>query len=185
MTARAAFFALGLGVLGCYDDHHRPHHHDVGPVTDCDPGVLAAGIDRGGYLDLAPGLGAGATVEYAGDGFWRFATTCDTSYSGYACVWDIQATPLDAPIYSVSPEGLESTDTLSVFTPERGVDTASFVSRTTSEIDAFTLETDPGAPVEIDALLDSGCGGPFVSWIDDGYVTSSPTRVMELYPRDP
>jgi hypothetical protein len=147
--------------------------------------VLVAGIDRGGYLELDPGRGAGATVEYAGDGFWRIAVTCDTELTGYGCLWDIEVTPLEAELGSVAPEGLERRDSLDRFFFEPGIETVAFVSETGSDIDAFTLETAPGTGVRVDALLDGACAGPFVSWIEYDEIVGSPTQAVDLYPLEP
>jgi len=77
--------ALALGTVGCYDDD--VYYYDDGSYGEstCAPGFDQFGVDTGATLDLDPGVGAGVTVEYLGDGAWRFGAACDTALSGYPC----------------------------------------------------------------------------------------------------
>jgi len=188
MTFRPLLLVLGLGLTasGCYDDDYDyPPVYDEGVVAVCEAGVVVAGIDRGGFLDLEPGRGAGAIVEYAGEGAWRVAVTCDTALSGYDCLWDLEVTPIDAPIIELMPEGLEDRDSLGRFVLPADMETVGFVSETATDLDAFTLVTDPGAGLRVDALLDGACAGPFVSWIEESDVVASRTQVMDIHPLEP
>jgi len=177
--------ALGLAASGCYDDDDYSPVYDEGVVPLCQAGVVVAGIDRGGFLDLDPGGGAGAIVEYAGDGLWRVTVTCDTNLSGYDCLWDLEVTPIDAPIITLAPDGLEDRDSLGRFVLPAEMEKVGFVADTASDLDGFTLETEPGAGLRVDALLDGSCAGPFVSWIEESDVVASTTQVMDIHPLEP
>jgi hypothetical protein len=184
MTLRLLLPLALLAIAGCDDGHD-----DVVYVDDdspfCDSGVLTADIDRGGYLELDPGYYAQASIEYAGDGFWRIAVSCDTVDSGYRCFWDMVVSPIDAPLDSVETEGLEPEDGAEIYFRAPGVEAVGFTTDTTYDVDAFTLATAPGAGLRVDALLDGACAGPYLSWSENGEVVGSPTQVTELYPLEP
>lgn len=156
---------------------------DYAPV--CEPGVVTADIDRAVFLELDAGNYAQASIEYAGDGFWRVAVSCDTEASGYLCFWDLVVSPIDAPLDSVETEGLEAEDDASLFFRAPGVEAVRFTSETDFDVDAFTLATEPGAGLRVDVLLDDACAGPYLSWSENGTVVGSPTQVTELYPLEP
>jgi hypothetical protein len=153
--------------------------------TTCDPGVVVADIDRAAFLELDAGQFAQASIEYAGDGFWRVAVSCDTEASGYLCFWDLVVSPIDAPLLAVEEEGLEAADTATPFFRAPGVEAVHFLTETSFDVDAFTLETDPGAGLRVDAVLDDACAGPYLSWSENGVVVGSPTQVTEIYPLEP
>ncbi len=190
MTSRAgAALLVAALATGCYGDHDSGGHHsgyDDGYYDDgCAPGILQTDIDRSGFLDLDPGLGAGATVEYAGGGFWRFAVSCDTFYSGLPCEWDLIVSTIDAELSDVAPEGLEPSDSLARFVGDPDPNAVQLLTTTGDDIDAFTLQTEPGAGVSVDVLLDGACGGTYVSWLAGDEIVASDAQVTELFPLDP
>jgi hypothetical protein len=183
MTPRLLPLLL-LAAAGCHDGHDEVIYvDDYGSL--CDPGVVTADIDRGVFLELDAGYYAQASVEYAGDGFWRVAVSCDTADSGYRCYWDMVVSPIDAPLDSVETEGLEAQDDVSTFFRAPGIEAVRFTTETAYDVDAFTLATDPGAGLRVDVLLDDACAGPYLSWSEYGVVVGSPTQVTELYPVEP
>jgi hypothetical protein len=168
---------LGSAVLaaGCYTDddyYYDPMH--------CEPGVEEASIDTGGILILDPGR-VGATAEYLGDGAWRFATACDTALTGVRCNWRIRVAPLDGVVRSFAPETLEVDDELFA-DAEGGVN---FDALSDIDLDAFTLETTPGATVRVHVALDGACGGPFFFWLEDEALLAGVTPSVELTPSEP
>lgn len=184
MTMRRLLLPLVFLAAGCHDGPDEVIYiDDTGSL--CEPGVVTADIDPGVFLELDAGYYAQASVEYAGDGFWRVAVSCDTVDSGYGCFWDMVVSPIDAPLDSVEPEGLEVEDGLTTFFRAPGVEAARFTTETTYDVDAFTLATDPGAGLRVDVLLDDACAGPYLSWSENGVVVGSPTQVTELYPLEP
>lgn len=175
---------LFLAAAGCDSGHDEVVYiDDYGSL--CEPGVVTADIDRAVFLELDAGYYAQASVEYAGDGFWRVAVSCDTADSGYRCFWDMVVSPIDAPLDLVEAEGLEAEDSATTFFRAPGVEAVHFMADTAYDVDAFTLATDPGAGLRVDVLLDDACAGPYLSWSENGEVVGSPTQVTELYPLEP
>jgi hypothetical protein len=180
---RRLLLPLALLVAGCDSGHHDVIYVDDSAI--CEPGVVTADIDRAVFLELDAGYYAQASVEYAGDGFWRVAVSCDTADSGYRCFWDLVVSPIDAPLDFGETDGLEAADAVSTFFRAPGVLAVRFTTETTYDVDAFTLATDPGAGLRVDVLLDDACAGPYLSWSENGFVVGSPTQVTELYPLEP
>jgi hypothetical protein len=148
----------------------------------CGSEVRRSTIDTGEAFELDPGRGVGIFVEYEGEGQYRVSTTCDSDYTGYSCNFDVLANVVEGgKLIDFAPEDLED-DSL-------GLVADGFVNlRTVTDfgIDAFTLKTDPGAVLAIDALLDCGCGNPYLFWIGDGAIHGgSPSSVLELSPSEP
>jgi hypothetical protein len=182
---RALLLPLALfAVTGC-DDGHRDVIYVDDDGTACEPGVITADIDRAGFLELDAGHYAQASIEYAGDGYWRVAVSCDTYDSGYLCFWDLVVNPIDAELVSVETEGLEAEDDVRTFFRAPGVEAVHFLTETAYDVDAFTVQTEPGAGLRVDAVLDEACAGPYLSWSEEGTVVGSPTQVTELYPLEP
>ncbi len=197
--ARGRFAALGplavvLGALataGCYgscDDcpqYYAPPPAPPGPPS-CKSGTSDGSIDADVFLDLDPGTGVGATVEYASDGSWRFAVTCDSLTSKVGCSWTLLVAPIDGTIDDYAPEGLEDEDIVMRYPSMVGSleeDGVSLDSLTDDDdIDAFTVFATPGAGMFVSANLDGNCGGPYLFWTDGGDVKTSNTEATELFP---
>lgn len=184
-----------LALAGCYeddpyvycagsgcDDYYGPGYDGGGDY--CAAGIGNGDIDTGSTLNLDPGKGAGVTAEYLGDGAWRIATACDTTYSGYACQWDLLVVALDGHIKSFSPESLERNDLLDWSDSPDG-DAVRLVASNDYDLDAFTLDVTPGTTVSIDVLLDNQCGGTLLSWLEYGRVTYANTQITDLTPTAP
>jgi hypothetical protein len=184
LTPRLLLPLALLAVAGCDGGHDEVVYIDDYESL-CDSGVVTADIDRAAFLELDPGYYAQASVEYAGDGFWRVAVSCDTAVSGYRCFWDLLVSPIDAPLDSAETEGLEPDDGAAIVSRAPGVEAVHFTTETAFDVDAFTLATEPGAGLRVDALLDDACAGPYLSWSEHGVVVGSPTQVTELYPVEP
>jgi hypothetical protein len=184
-TTAPALVLSALGVAGCYDSGNATGYYPY-PVS-CKSGVSTGSVDTGVILDLDPGYGVGATVEYAGDGAWRFAAACDSLVSGYVCDWSVLVSPIDGTIDSFEPEALEPEDVIQRYPSEPGstVEDAVLLAAFTADgIDAFTLLATPGAGMRVDAKLDGYCGGPYLFWTDGGKVRTSPTNPTDLFPSD-
>jgi hypothetical protein len=194
-SLRLALASLAvLTLAGCYEDDPYVYcagsgcqdYYGPGPDTGggdyCSAGIGDGDIDTGSTLNLDPGKGAGVTAEYLGDGAWRIATACDTTYSGYACQWDVMAIALDGSIARFAPEGHERNDVLDWGTSPDG-DAVRLVASNDYDIDAFTLDVTPGATVSIDVLLDNQCGGQLLSWLEHDRVMYGNTQATDLTPR--
>ena len=142
--------------------------------------IEAATIDTDQLLDVAPGK-AGVFIEYTAGGSYRFTTSCDV-VQGNACVWDLLVTPLDgAPVLGVGPVDLESDDSVGIVSGSQ----ARLVAYTGKDFDGFTLQTEPGAVIELDALLDNVAANPFMFWVGDGALhRGAPSNPVDLVPSD-
>ena len=173
-----------LGITGCGDDRYAYGYY---PVI-CDLGVQSGTVETDAILDLDPGHGVGATVEYSGDGAWRFAVACDSLLSGYACDWTVLVGAIDGTIDSFEPESLELDDVVERYPTVRGSteeDGVLLYAYTNVGIDAFTVLATPGAGMRVDARIGSYCGGPYLFWTDEGDVQNSSTNPTELFPSTP
>lgn len=181
-----------LSASGCvvtddgWDDHH---YYDDDDYYGDGSGAYACGdvergiIDVGGALDSPAAEAVGVFVEYQGDGRWFLYTTCDTDASGYECEFDIVAAPLGrSPVYDAGPDDLERDDRLTI----EGDESVHVLAYTARDYDGFYLETDPGAGLSLDVVLDRECGNEFVYWIGDGGIhRGAPSNPFELEPAAP
>ena len=169
-----------LAVACGYGDHM---HHDDGYSSGSTPppssGVIEQStIDADQLLDVDPGAGAGAFIEYSSDGIYTITTSCDSGGST-SCLWDILVTPLDGAVASVAPNGLESDDSL---TFGQG-NSVNLIAYTGNDFDSFALTTDPGAAIEVDALLDDRPANRYMFWVGDGALHSgAPSNPIDLVP---
>jgi hypothetical protein len=176
-----ALATLPFAVACGYGDHH---HHDGYYYGDgYDYGAETGTIEQA-TIDVTdhelepppPGTGAGAFIEYESGGTYRVTTSCDSQGD---CAWDIVVMPLgDAALKGASPVDLENSDSLTL-----GSNQAQLVAYTGREYDGFTVETDRGAGIRFDALLDGAPGNRFVYWIGDGALHSgAPSNPVDLVP---
>ena len=177
-------FALASAplVAACgYGDHHMHDGYYDNPSQSPGPSatVEEASIDADASLDIEPGGGAGVFVEYEAGGLYHVTTSCDAAASG-ACYWDVVVTTLDrATVQSVSPVDLESDDSLSFGAGNQ----VRIVAYTDQDFDGFTLQTDPGAAIQLDALLDNAPANRFMFWVGDGALHSgAPSNPVNLVP---
>lgn len=183
--------ALGLAVsvlaapllVGCgYGDGSNHHDQDyIDDVVSCSDVIEESSIDTDELLDVEPGAGAGTFVEYEAGGTYHVTTSCDAD-SGADCYWDIVVRPLEGALVSAAPLDLESDDSLSFGAD----DSLRLVANTGRDFDGFTIQTEPGAALEVDALLDSACGNRYLFWVGDGALHSgAPSNPMDLIPSEP
>lgn len=180
--SRAALALLAPPLLAAcsYGEHHHGHYYDDGgsyppPSTN----VEQATIDTDQLLDVQPGVGAGAFVEYESGGTYHVSTSCDVS-SGTDCLWDIVVTPLDdAAVQSFAPRDLEPDDSLSFGAGNQ----LRLVAYTGQDFDGFSFQTDPGVGIQVDALLDDAAGNRYLFWVGDGALHSgAPSNPINLVP---
>lgn len=175
--------ALPLVVACGYGDHTSHHDGSNGrnsyytPPPATQGNIESATIDADQLLDADPGAGAGAFIEYESGGIYHVTTSCD---AGQACNWDIVVTPLDdAALLGVAPVDLESDDSVTIGSGNQ----VRFVALTGKDFDGFTLKTDPGAAIEVDALLDNAAANRYVFWVGDGaLVSGAPSNPVDLVP---
>ena len=181
-------FVLGIPfvflVAGCtYDNGDTPHFDDTSSSVCGD--AAQSSIDTDAQISVGAGLGAGIFIEYASGGHYHVRTSCDTSRSNTGCNWDVIVTPeVGKTISNVVGEGLGTNDSVHPFPP----DSFQLNALTTTEIDGFTFDTDPGTAISVDALLDGVCALPYFFWVgptDDGGSAlhqGSPSNPLTLVP---
>ena len=178
-----ALLSLPSFVACGYGDHRRVEDDDYYENTPDAPSatVEQATIDADQLLDVEPGAGAGAFVEYETGGTYHVTTSCDVA-SGADCAWDIVVTPLrGAPIKNVSPFDLENDDTLGFGATNQ----LRLVAYTGDDFDGFSFQTEPGAALEVDVLLDEGAANRYLFWVGDGALHSgAPSNPVDLVPSE-
>ncbi|HTQ06206.1 MAG TPA: hypothetical protein VMI54_20230 [Polyangiaceae bacterium] len=187
-------FALALG--GCvvdsgyhdgYYDNGYPGGYSPPPSGSypiCSSGVDQQGIDTGQILELDPGY-VGVTAEYFGNGAWRFAMACDTPSSGAVCNYVVTVTPVNGAIASYAPEGLEQNDILSTVPGAYGADAVHLDALTSTDLDGFTLQADPGSTLEVEVTLDGNCAASYLFWVEGNNVVSGQRTLTDLTPSAP
>ncbi len=177
---------LVLSLSACsYDngDARRVSDYTLSPsASACDTSQTPAqsAIDADRQIEVDAGQGAGVFVEYSSGGHWIVSTSCDTLRTSTSCAWDIIVTPQDgSSLSNVTATDLESADSLSAY------DAASYRLRatTSTDLDGFSFDSDPGAAVRVDAFLDGACAVQYFYWVGDGALHSgSPTNPIDLVP---
>ena len=174
-----ALLAVPLLVACGYGDHTSDRDGDPYYPPSSSGNIEEATIDTDQLLEIDPGDGAGAFVEYVAGGIYHVTTSCDLVQGG-ACYWDIVVTPLaDAALLSVSPFDLESDDSVTLGFGNQ----VRLVANTGDDLDGFSFQTDPGAAIELDALLDGAPGNRYLFWVGDGALHSgAPSNPIDLVP---
>jgi len=123
----------------------------------------------------------GVYIEYGAGGSYRFSTSCDDTPNN-PCFWDILVTPLDgAAVLGVAPAELESDDSVAIGSGNQ----VRFVAYTDNDSDGFTLQTDPGASIEVDTLLENSAANSYLFWVGDGALhRGAPSNPVDLIPSD-
>jgi hypothetical protein len=177
-------------VAGCtYDngDTHNALYNGTSSQTTCGTATQSA-IDTDAQIDIDAGQGAGIFIEYQSGGHYHVRTSCDTTLSNSPCHWDVIVDPQSGTtISNVAGENLEGSDSVHTYPPPLNEPNASpsyqLTTETTTEIDGFTFDIDPGASITVDALLDGACAVPFFFWIGDGALhQGSPSNPLTLVP---
>ncbi len=192
-TWSVPLIASSLLSWGCtYNDHDQAP--SIGPAgggihLEEDPAIATSTIEPGAYLeDIFPGEGTGLYIEYeeleSDDGYWTgywyVHVSCDTAISGYACTWDVLATPHRG--YVTFVEDLLEYDDFIGWEYDYSV---RMVADNAYDLDGFVMETDPGVPVRFDILLDGS--GPeaqrYVYWVGAGALHGgAPTNPIDIVP---
>ena len=145
--------------------------------------VAVVTIDTDATLSLTPGDTEGIFVQYARGGHWNLSTTCDTRSSGQSCTFDVVISPSDgATLSGVQGQSLSSDDTLEL----RSDGTVRLVTSTSYGTNGISFDADPGATIEIDALIDGAAQPSLVNVVSDGAVLAGvPTNPVDFSPSDP
>jgi hypothetical protein len=179
--------ALLLAASGCsYDNGHRRRVYGSDPPSDSScpspttPAESTIDVDR--KLEVDAGQGAGLFIEYSRDGHWAVHTSCDTLKTNANCAWDVIVTPEDgSSIVNVVDSDLEPDDSVVPYAKDQV--SYQLVASTSSDLDGFTFDSNPGAAVMVDAFLGDTCALSYFFWVGDGALHSgSPTNPLILIP---
>jgi hypothetical protein len=108
-------------------------------------------IDPGATVSPTPGKTVGVYVQETGKGHWTVLTTCDTVVSGATCSFDLNVTPEAGSSFSaVTPANLAYPDAMTVL----GDGTVQIATATTHLANGLSFDTEPGALIELNVLLD-------------------------------
>lgn len=183
---RRAFFLsipLLLSSAACTYDNGDARRAWDPPLEECGPATpLQSTIDVDRQIQADPGEGAGLYIEYASGGHWQLRTTCDTLRSGETCMWDVLVIPEQgSSIRNVVGADLEADDVLREYPNDASI--YQLGAYTSSDFDTFSFDSDPGATVRVDALLENRCALPYVFWVGDGALhPGAPSNPIDLTP---
>jgi hypothetical protein len=180
-SASVLTLCLAVPLSACsYGHGHDDDYYYGDDEISCGDDIEQSTIDTDELLDVEAGVGAGAFIEYEAGGTYRVTTACDADNGG-DCYWDIVVRPLDGALISAGPIDLESEDSLGF-----GGDELRMIAFTGRDFDGFTVQTEAGAGLEVDALLDSSCGNRYLFWVGDGALHSgAPSNPIDLIPSAP
>ena len=183
----APVLASALLLGGCYVESETVYiQSDVDEPDDtysCTTGIpvaATADIDADAAMETSPGVETGLYVEYLSGGLWIVYTTCgDVDLYG-ACEWDIATSVPDCAF--VGAEGYEL-DGEVVETDDLGAWATLY---TDYGYDGLYIQTQPGASLQLDALLDGDYADSYIFWVEDGAVRSgAPMTPIEFVPDVP
>lgn len=188
----ATFCALVLGgtsLGGCViERYERTSSRDAARCTTPGPAAARAFIEADEALEAPPGEGAGVFVEYESGGRWHVWATCDTRLTGRACHFDIVAQAAHGPIRNIVGDGLSHRDSLF----QDCTDTVQLLLTSRADISGMFFETQPGATVVFDVLVDGAPYPELVYWYGSFRETDesdvrygAPGNPIALTPRQP
>ncbi len=177
LSTLAAAASLSLFGAGCVVDASAGVDTTV---TDPTPSIADGTIDTGAAMSASPGEGVGIYVEYAGGGHWNVFTTCDTSISGASCNFDlVVSSDESASLGAVEGSDLGPTDSLTL----ESDGSIRLVADTDYGMNGFSFDADPGATIELDALLDGEAQPEFIYAISDGALLKGmPSNPVDFTP---
>ena len=145
-----------------------------------DTTIMAVSIDPAATINADPGEGVGMYVEYAAGGHWRVSTTCDSTFSGIACMFRATVSAeAGSALSSVQGENLEGDDAVVVYSDG----SARLDAETGTDVDGVTFDAPPGASIRLEMYLDDAPQKEFVYWFGDGVLhTGAPTDPVDFVP---
>jgi hypothetical protein len=136
--------------------------------------------DAGAQMSADPGNGVGLFVQYQGDGRWDLFTTCDTTFSGAACNFDVVVSAEDGD-YFTGVMGTDLDPASDVSMENDG--TLRLVSNTSYGTDGVSFDASPGSTIELDVLLDGVPQPAFIFAVSGGVVMNGmPSNVVDFTP---
>jgi hypothetical protein len=187
MRSRVLALCVGISALtGCIivDSDSNSTIIDDTPPPPVITEPMRVNIASDVALDAIPGDGVGVFVEYYAGGTYRIWTTCDTTFSGNACAFDI-FTSVDSSsnIVATTEEDLEGVDTITV-NPGQG--TVDLRFDTGGDYDSAVIDVTPGAILRLEAFVDGASDPRFVYWFGNGVLhEGAPTNPVDFAPTKP
>lgn len=125
----------------------------AGPVPSSSPSAtpVLVYVDANQTLESTPGQGIGVYVEYETGGHWRVSWTCDTGLTNLSCDFAVDASVATGAITNPAASGSSSQGSLTQSTPQH----LALSTTTTSTVDGFLFDTDPGARVTVAVHLNA------------------------------
>ena len=170
-----------IWLAGCGDhDHHQTMAGGAGAQSS----AMSYYIDTNATVPEAsanpPGLGAALFLSYMSGGHWRMETRCDTldpRSGGLACRWEVWAAA-ESSVANVTADSLTpGIDEAGSYPPS----TVVLTTQTTTEIDAMSFDTTPGAAVYLTPYLDGFLANrELVVWMS-GQTPSMPEAMGEFW----
>ncbi len=183
----APVFVTSLLLGGCYVESETVYlepDRDVPDAYSCEDGIpvsTVVDIDSDAAMETNPGRETGLYVEYLSGGLWTVYTTCGDVARYGECEWEISTSVpgcafVGAEGYDLEPGESFETDELGAWT----------LVSTGYDYDGLYVQTEPGASLQLDALLDGDYADSYVFWVEGGDVrTSAATTPVELVPDIP
>ena len=178
---------VAVALLACgYDNESESGGGYAGAGGSSFTRVEQASIDTGQALSTEPGQGVGALVQYQAGGTWHIHVACDTALSRERCRWSILVEPQGgARIRNATGDQMETSED-DINWDESGGSGAELLAVTGSDADGIFVETDPGATLRVDVLLDDAPANEFIYWIGGGAMhRGAPTNPIDLTPTEP
>ena len=173
---------LLLSAACTYDNGDVQHVlADPGSPIECRTETQST-IDTDRTIGINAGQGAGVYIEYAAGGHWHVRTSCDSGKGSTGCNWDVLVYAPDGhSLSNFVPEDLEAEDSLGPYNQSQA--TYELSAHTTTDLDGFTFDGDPGVAATVDAFLDNTCALPYFFWVGDGALhPGSPSNPLTLTP---
>jgi len=178
---------LGLSsllVVACgYDNGSNYHYVDSSQTSN--PQIYTSTIDANATLEnVNPGEGVGLMIEYNAGGTWRIQFTCDTATTNLECDWQLDAQTLDgSSIGGIDVQGLDNLDEVT----QKSADVILYEGLTTTELDQFSFQAEPGKPIGFDVWLQNEAEpNRYVFWIGDGWLNRGISGTsFNLHPNTP
>lgn len=129
------------------------------------PAPILVDVDANQVMKAIPGTGVGVYTEYKTGGHWHVWWTCDTSVSGYSCMFDVTLSAESGAIANAVTQGPDGGSVTA-----RGSNGIEVTTTTTNAVDGVTFDTDPGAVISLDAKLDGAEDGTFLFFVQDSQI---------------
>jgi hypothetical protein len=177
-SARSAVVRLATAatlMLSCtLEPAPQPAVETGGPASGSGTGEAGGGssspilvdVDANQVMKADAGSGVGVFTEYRTGGHWHVWWTCDTAVDqDSACNYDISVSAESGGIANAVTEG---PDAASV--SWGGSNSIDLVVTTTIAVDGVAFDTDPGAIITLDAMLNGEQNGAFLFFVQRGKI---------------